>query len=130
MTSVADGEPIVNRTKDGYVSRIPTQRVSFDVVRSRKGSMVVGESFVLFQNGNSANRFDEDPSYEPGHLYLLFLTPREDGTYLVVSPEGRYEVTSHGLMPVTPNGFAASLKGASLQDVMFDVARALAEPQQ
>jgi hypothetical protein len=128
VADVADGAPIVNRTKDGYVSRIPTQRVTFDVNRSRKGDMVTGESFVLFQNGNDANRFDEDPSYKVGGRYLLFLSPRTDGTYLVISPEGRFELTDRGLVPASrKGGFAESLRGASLQDVLGDVTRALAE---
>ncbi len=59
------------------------------------------------------------------------LTQREDGTYLVVSPEGRFEVTHQGLVPAAEKGFAADLKGASLQDVTSDVTRALAEaPEQ
>jgi hypothetical protein len=127
VTGVADGADIVNRTKDGYVSRIPTQRVSFDVVRSRKGDLVENESFLLFQNGNENNRFDEDPSYKVGHSYLLFLTPREDGTYLVVSPAGRFEIAKDGLVPAAKNGFAVELAGASVQDVLSDAMRSLVE---
>ena len=37
---------------------------------------------------------------------------RGDGTYLVVSPEGRYRVTGQGLDPASHRGFAADLKGA------------------
>jgi hypothetical protein len=109
------------------LNRIPTQRVTFNVRRTRKGPMVAGESFVLFQNGNEHNRFEEDPSYKVGSRHLLFLTEREDGTYLVVSPQGRYEVTSRGLVPATERGFAAELKGPSLQDVLSDVTQTLAE---
>ncbi len=127
VAAVADGDPIVNRQKDGYVSRIPTQRVTFDVVGSRKGSLGVNETFVLFQNGNEHNRFDEDPSYKVGHSYLMFLTPRQDGTYLVVSPAGRYEVTHKGLVPAAKDGFAMHLAGASLDDAISDVTRSLAE---
>jgi len=123
VTGVSKGEPIVNRTKDGYVSRIPTQRVSFNVIDGRKGSLVADESFVLFQNGNERNRFDEDPSYKVGTSYLMFLTPREDGTYLVVSPAGRYEVSKKGLVPAAKEGFAAELKGAKIEDVIADVTR-------
>lgn len=125
VTGVAEGEPIVNRLPDGEVSRIPTQRVSFSVNRSPKGDMVAGETFVLFQNGTENSRFDEDPSYKMGSRYLLFLMPRADGTYLVVSPQGRYEVTGRGLVPATHVGFAADLEGARLQDVLRDVTRAL-----
>lgn len=130
VADVADGDPIVIRQKDGSVSRIPTQRVTFDVKRSRKGSLGENETFVLFQNGNDHNRFEEDPSYKVGHTYLLFLTPREDGTYLVVSPQGRYEVTSKGLVPAAKGGFAAELAGASLQDVEADLTQSLADDQQ
>jgi hypothetical protein len=129
VTDVADGDAI-ETSYDGGVSRIPTQRVSFDVKRAYKGSLGAGASFVLFQNGNEGNRFAEDPSYKVGHRYLLLLTPREDGTYLVVSPEGRYEVTRGGLVPASEKGFAADLKGARLEDVAADVQRAIVEIQQ
>jgi hypothetical protein len=125
VSHVTDGAPIVSRAEDGYESRIPTQRVHFTVNRSPKGELVGGESFVLFQNGNSENRFDEDPTYKVGSRHLLFLAPREDGTYLVVSPEGRYELTAQGLKPASHQGFAARLEGASLKDVLTDVKGAL-----
>lgn len=124
---VTEGDPI----EIGDEGSIPSQRVHFTVKRSQKGSLRAGDSFVLFQNGNDANRFDEDPSYKVGHRYLLFLTPREDGTYLVVSPEGRYQVTRNGLVPAAEKGFAADLAGASLPNVLSDVERTLAEfPEQ
>lgn len=126
---VTEGAPIKLTAEQG--GDIPTQRVHFTVKRNRKGSMAVGESFVLFQNGNDKNRFDEDPSYKLGRRYLLFLTPRPDGTYLVVSPAGRYQVTPNGLVPATHKSFAAGLDGASLEDVLSDVGRAIEEvPEQ
>lgn len=120
VTAVTEGEPIMDRE-----GGIPTQRVHFTVNRSPKGELVAGESFVLFQNGNHENRFDEDPDYRVGSRHLLFLLERGDGTYLVVSPEGRYEVTGHGLEPASHRGFAADLEGTSLKDVLSDVVRAL-----
>jgi hypothetical protein len=129
VTDVTDGDPIQLSEEQG--GDIPTQRVHFTVNRRRKGDLKVGESFVLFQNGNDENRFDEDPSYKVGHRYLLFMVPRQDGTYLVVSPQGRFEVTNDGLVPAAHKGFAADLKGASLQDVMFDLTQILTEiPEQ
>jgi hypothetical protein len=122
VTDVTAGDAI----QVGEEGNIPSQRVHFTVKRGQKGSLGAGESFVLFQNGNDENRFGEDPSYKVGHRYLLMLTPREDGTYLVVSPEGRYEVTRNGLVPAAEKGFAADLKGASLEDVTADVQRAIA----
>jgi hypothetical protein len=129
VTDVTDGDPIQLSEEAG--GDIPTQRVHFTVNRRRKGDVKVGESFVLFQNGNDENRFDEDPSYKVGHRYLLFMTERGDGTYLVLSPQGRFEVTDNGLIPAAHKGFAADLKGVSLQDVMSDVRQILADaPEQ
>ncbi|HVR97957.1 MAG TPA: hypothetical protein VMW27_15165 [Thermoanaerobaculia bacterium] len=122
---VTDGDPIVLPAESG--GNIPTQRVHFTVKRSRKGSMVASESFVLFQNGNDHNRFEDDPTYKVGQRYLLFLTPRPDGSYLVLSPEGRYEVGAKGLVPAIDEGFAAGLAGASLSDVLADVTTALVQ---
>ncbi|HEX6902082.1 MAG TPA: hypothetical protein VF789_20360, partial [Thermoanaerobaculia bacterium] len=103
----------------------------FTVKRGQKGSLKAGDSFVLFQNGNDHNRFDEDPSYKVGAKYLMFVTPREDGTYLVVSPEGRYQLSGKGLIPASHRGFAADLAGASVTDVLSDVERTVAEfPEQ
>lgn len=131
VTDVTDGDPIVSVAEAGdEVNHIPTQRVHFEVKRGVKGDLGAGASFVLFQNGNNENRFDEDPSYKVGHRYLLFLTDRGDGTYMVIAPEGRYEVTRRGLVPVTEKSFAAGLKGTSLEDVTADVTRAVFEVQQ
>jgi hypothetical protein len=134
VTDVTAGDDIVTRDPDGNIQRIPTERVHFTVTRSHKGDLSVNESFVLYQNGNHENRFDEDPSYRVGSRHLLMLTPREDGTYMVISPEGRYQVTPHGLVPAVEEekSFAAGLKGASLDDVTADVQRAVAidGPQQ
>jgi hypothetical protein len=55
----------------------------------------------------------------------MFVTPRQDGTYLVVAPEGRYQLGGKGLIPASHRGFAAELKGAKLADVLGDVTRAL-----
>jgi hypothetical protein len=129
---VTEGETI--RSTDLGGVDIPTQRVTFTVKRSQKGSLRVGDTFVLYQNGNDENRFDEDPSYKTNHRYLLFLVERGDGTYMVISPEGRYQVTRDGLVPAVHNdskSFAADLAGASLTDILSDVERTVVEfPEQ
>jgi hypothetical protein len=124
---VTEGDAIETVDPDGNVQVIPTERVHFRVKSAKKGVLSPGESFVLFQNGNHENRFDEDPSYKLGHRYILFLSAREDGTYMVISPEGRYEITRGGLVPVVEKGFAGDLRGASLKDVTADVDRALVD---
>jgi hypothetical protein len=125
VTDISAGDAIEISAEGG--GPIPTQRISFDVQRGIKGTLEAGTSFVLFQNGNEANRFDEDPSYQVGGRYLMLLSPREDGTYLAISPAGRYEVTSRGLVPALDKGFAAELLGASLKDVVSDIERGLRE---
>jgi hypothetical protein len=130
VNDVTPGDAIETLDSDGNIQRIPTERVHFTVKRGQKGDLGVGESFILFQNGNHENRFDEDPSYKVNHRYLLFLTDRGDGTYMVISPEGRYAVTRNGLVPAVEKGFAAELKGASLEDVAADVHRIVTGPEQ
>jgi hypothetical protein len=129
---VTEGEPIKSTDPGGF--DIPTERVHFTVNRSQKGGLGAGQSFVLYQNGNHDNRFDEDPSYKLGHRYLLFLTDRGDGTFMVIAPEGRYQVTRNGLVPAVHNdkkSFANELEGVTLQGVLSDVERTVAEfPEQ
>jgi hypothetical protein len=129
MTGVEDGKPIVSRAEnDNYVTRIPTQLVTFQVLDSRKGDLAENDTFVLYQNGNFQNRFDEDPSYKLGHSYLLFLSDRGDGTHMVIAPEGRYEIDAKGrLIPAVENSVTDTLKGAQIEDVVRDVQRAIAE---
>ena len=118
VTGVYEGDTIEVPHAEG-VDRIPTQRITFELRRTIKGD--VEETFTLFQNGNEEKRFSEDPTYEVGGRYLLFLTEREDGTYLVVSPEGRYQIKGRRLAPASEDGFAADLTGADLADVLTDV---------
>jgi hypothetical protein len=111
----------------GGVDRIPTQRIGFEVRRTIKGE--VTESFVLFQNGDDDMRFNEDPDYNIGGRYLLFLVAREDGTYRVVSPEGRYELTGTGVIPAADDGFAKLLFGAPLKGIVDDVQESMRHTQ-
>lgn len=129
---VTDGDPIKSTDPGGF--DIPTERVHFTINRSQKGNLRAGDTFVLYQNGNHENRFDEDPNYKLGHRYLLFLTDRGDGTYMVIAPEGRYLVTRNGLVPAVhtdKKSFANELEGVTLMDVLSDVERSVAEfPEQ
>ena len=101
-------------------SRVPNQRIGFEVQRRLFGD--VESSFDLFHTGNGEFILEGDPPYEVGQSYVLFLTPREDGTYLVVSPEGRYEVTRDGLVPASERDFAEVLSGAPVRNITSYVA--------
>lgn len=91
-------------------NRIPTQRIGFEVRETLAGD--VGDSFELFHTGNEDFVLGGDPPYEVGATYVLFLLPREDGTHLVVSPEGRFTVGQDGLEPASERDFAKLLEGA------------------
>jgi hypothetical protein len=62
--------------------------------------------------------------YEVGQRYLLFLMSRDDGTYLVVSPEGRYQVKAGGrLDPVSEKDFSVTLRGVKVDSLIDDLAQ-------
>lgn len=118
VTGVWDADDIVipvEGLNEANESRIPNQRIGFAVGKVLRGQME--DSFQLFHTGNADFVLDGDPPYEVGQRYVLFLTPRPEGdAYLVVSPEGRYEVTTGGaLKPVSARDFAQLLAGNSVQ---------------
>jgi hypothetical protein len=105
-------------SEDGY-DDIPNQRVHFTVNRTVKGN--VGGSFELFHTGNAEFVLEGDLPYEVGQRYVLFLLPREDGSYLVTSPEGRFQVIPDGLVPSSEREFAELLRGAPLNALLGDL---------
>jgi hypothetical protein len=121
VTGVYDAPDIVVPVKGipNDEDRIPNQRVAFEVKRSIRGQ--VGSTFDLFHTGNENFVLDGDPPYEMGQTYLLFLTPREDGTYRVISPEGRYGLNRKGLDPVSREEFSQLLRGTNVRDFSRDV---------
>lgn len=100
--------------------RVPNQRIAFQVTRTVKGE--VDREFELFHTGNREFVLGGDPPYEVGQRYLLFLMSRDDGTYLVVSPEGRYQVKAGGrLEPASEKEFSVTLRGAGVDSVIGDL---------
>jgi len=99
--------------------RIANQRIALQVERRLKGR--VAPAIELFHTGDQDFVLDGDPPYEVGQMYLLFLMSREDGSYLVVSPEGRYEVTEGGLKPASTREFSRLLRGVGLESVVTDL---------
>lgn len=103
--------------------RIPTERVAFEVSKVLSGS--IGSSFNLFHTGNSDFEVEEAPAFEVGGESVLFLQRRSDGAYIVIAPEGRYDVKDGRLEPAAEVGFATFLKGASVDALMTDIDEAL-----
>lgn len=120
-TGVYDAPDIVVPVKGikNDEDRIPNQRIAFEVKRTLLGD--VEPTFDLFHTGNETFVLDGDPPYEMGRTYLLFLTPREDGTYRVISPEGRYSLDRGGLEPVSREEFSQLLRGMSIRDLNRDL---------
>lgn len=104
----APGEP------DGKV-HIPTERITLKVLKRLKGSEA--GKMVIFRTGSNTFSLEGDPVYIIGETYMLFLEPREDGTYIVVSPEGRYRVNKKGSMePMSSRGFASKLRNLTINE--------------
>lgn len=118
VVGVWDAEDIVTPVEglnDANESRIPNQRIGFEVERRLDGK--IDRYFELFHTGNEEFVLSGDPPYEVGEAYVLFVTLRDDGTYLVVSPEGRYRVTEDGLDPASERDFAEILRGAGVESI-------------
>ena len=103
----ASGEP------EG-VDRVPNQSVSLKVDEVLKGDMRSGGTLELFHTGTSDRWADGDPAYAVGEQYVLFLTARDDGRWVVVSPEGRYSVRAGAVWPASDRPGVAATSGMSL----------------
>lgn len=97
----------------------PTQRITLDVVQSLRGTP--GGTVRLWHMGTDTIHLEGDPPYEVGQDYVLFVYPKEDeaGTYLVLSPEGRYRITGGRLDPASDaqDTFAPGLRGHTVADL-------------
>ncbi len=122
VTGVNDAADIVVPVEglDNGEHRVPNQRIALQVTRTVKGD--VGSEIELFHTGNREYVLGGDPPYAVGQRYLLFLMSRDDGTYLVVSPEGRYQVKARGrLEPVSEKDFSVMLRGVGVDSVLDDL---------
>ena len=73
--------------------------------------------------------FEGDPPYQVGETYVLFAEPKLDeiGTYLLISPEGRYRVVNDTLEPMAEEGFAAAMRGKRVADLVQALAQTAAQ---
>jgi hypothetical protein len=64
----------------------------------------------------------DDPGYEPGQRYLMYLTEGPDfakGSRRMVAPEGRFMVAADNkLLPTVDRGAAMEFKGKALPDAL------------
>ena len=109
VISVQQGEDQVAQLPQEEHRR-PTQLVKVQVGTVYKGAVSPGTTISMFQNGGfnaklGANEFfEDDPRYLVGQEYVLFLQKGVRDLFIVVSPEGRYLLTTDArLQPVTDN---------------------------
>ena len=113
-------------TLPGGVDRIPTQRVDFTSIEVLSGT--IPASFTLFKTGNATFQLEGDPAYVVGEEYVLFVEPREDGTFIPVAPDGRLRETAGGtVQPVIDGPLGDQLQGESVGSLEQDVDQAAAE---
>ncbi len=128
VSAVNEGADIVV-LNDGHPNgehRIPTQSITLEVKSALKGE--TKKTIELFKTGNEDFVLDGDSSYAVGQTYVLFLTQREDGQYLVVSPEGRYEIGRGGrLTAASSKEFAVKMQNVGLQGLTLDVNEAISK---
>lgn len=116
--------------------RVPTQRVTLNVIKSYKGGDKTIDTVTLFQTGgvqtqvptsdngkelesNAAQVILEgDPLYVIGEQYLLMLEDGPNGMQRTISPEGRYLLQKDGSLK-------AMVDNAMTKEVVSKPAKAL-----
>lgn len=119
VEAISANADIVVSITAGEEDRIPNQNVRLQVQRVLFGE--AADSIDLFHTGNDEYVLAGDPAYKVGQRYVLFITPREDGTFRVISPEGRYMVGKTGLVPMSEKSFSKFLSGARVGDLVRDL---------
>ena len=102
------------------VDRVPNQLIVLKTLRVLNGAMRE-ETIPLFHTGNEDYILIGDPPYRMGETYLLFLTARDDSTYRVISPEGRYRVKDGSMTPMSEKPFAAVVASGSVDMLERDL---------
>lgn len=125
VVSVEGGPDLVDASAPADPeTTIPTQRISFAVDQLLEGHSP-GESFRLFKTGSEAVYLRNDPSYEVGESYVLFIRPREGepGTFLPAAPDGRLRLGADDEADaLIPGEVAEELEGLTPEQVEQQVA--------
>lgn len=96
----------------GGVDRIATETVMLRTREVFKGS--VPATFVVFRTGGPGITVEGDPAYRVGQQYVLVLSSqRPDGRWVLVSPEGRYQIRSGKVYAISDQPGVAKVNGRS-----------------
>lgn len=102
----------------GDEAGMPTQRVTFEVEDTWAGQ--APSRLTLFKSGSQSKWMEEDPPYEMGQRYVLFVTKAdryERGLYMNPAPDGRMGVNGDRLVAVAHGALAEKLDGTSVADL-------------
>lgn len=100
--------------------RVPNQLIGLEIRKTLFGS-VYSDEIALFHTGNENFVLDGDPPYEIGEFYVLFLTQREDGSYRVIAPEGRFLKTPAGLEPASDMPYVQLMRNIRVHELENDL---------
>ncbi len=99
----------------GGEHREPNQRIVFDVLKPIRGN--IESPFKLWHYGSDTMMLHDDPHYQVGETYVLFVKPVEfeAGTYAIIGPPSRFRAVANKLelMPGVYGNvlFATALRG-------------------
>lgn len=104
VVEIERGPDLYPQEHDDADYAIPTERVELRVLEEIAGSAPT--TLTLFKTGSSSVYPEYDPAYAVGEQYVLFVRPREadDGTWLVVAPDGRMKERPSGELRVLAPG--------------------------
>jgi len=152
VKSVKQGPDFVSSTSDQeptHVGRVPTQRVTLDVVKVYQGDAAPGQTLTLYQGyvgvtwvGKLPLPFfmidENDPVYERGERYVLMLIPAsipeefkpyqpepwQEGMLMIVSLEGRIRLNGDGTVTSVSDSFGTN--GKTLEEIEEKIATTVA----
>ena len=137
VKSVKQGPDFVlsSDQEPAHVGRVPTQRVTLNVVKVYQGDAAPGQTLILYQGyvgvtwvGKFQLPFfmidENDPIYGRGERYLLMLIPAsipeefkphqpkpwQEGMVMIVSPEGRMRLNADGTLTSVLDTFGTNGK--------------------
>ena len=149
IASIKQGPDWVSPAGPPHVTRVPTQRVTLEVVKVYQGDAAPGQTLTLYQGHVGVTWSgplpffminENDPVYERGERYVLMLIPVsmpeelkpyqsepwQEGMFSVVYPEGRLRLNADGTVTSVLDSFATN--GKTLGEIEVRIAAATAAP--
>ncbi|MQA24371.1 MAG: hypothetical protein GEU94_02630 [Micromonosporaceae bacterium] len=112
------------KAEPGGVDRVATQAVTLRTKEVFKGSMPA--TFTVSRTGGPNIVVEGDPAYRTGQQYVLALqSQRPDGRWVLVSPEGRYQVRAGKVYAISDVPGVAKVNGRSYDQFRATVENAV-----